>query len=318
MNGKSALVLGATGGIGGEVAQRLAARGWRVRALHRRPQTPEGAGLEWLRGDAMNAEDVARAAEGASLIVHAVNPPGYRRWGELVLPMLENTIAAACASRARILLPGTVYNYGPDALPQPDETSPQNPVTAKGKIRAAMEARLRQAAASGEAKALIVRAGDYFGPRAGSSWFSQVLVKPGQRPRAITCPGRPGVGHQWAYLPDVAETMVRLAEMDSLADFEAFHMAGHWDHDGRQMVEAIRHALAEPDLPVRSLPWWAVRLAAPFVPFCREVAEVAYLWREPVRLANTRLVSRLGEEPCTPLRLAVANTLAGLGCLDAF
>jgi NAD(P)-dependent dehydrogenase (short-subunit alcohol dehydrogenase family) len=32
-----ALVLGATGGIGGEVARQLAGEGWHVRALHRQP-----------------------------------------------------------------------------------------------------------------------------------------------------------------------------------------------------------------------------------------------------------------------------------------
>lgn len=313
---KCALVLGATGGIGGTVARQLLERGWRVKALHRREHAPDEAGPEWLRGDAMNRADVVRAAEGVSLIVHAVNPPGYRRWGELVLPMLENTIAAARNTRARIVLPGTIYNFGPDALPEPEETSPQNPATTKGKIRAAMEARLQLAAARGEAEALIVRAGDYFGPRAGNNWFSQVAVKPGRKLRSITMPGRCGIGHQWAFLPDVAETMVRLAETGGLKDFETFHMEGHWDHDGQQMVRAIRAVLGAPDLPVRRLPWWAVRLAAPFVPFCREVAEVEYLWREPVRLTNARLVSRLGEEPRTPLEQAVRATLADLGCLD--
>uniref|UniRef100_UPI0013DAC73E SDR family NAD(P)-dependent oxidoreductase n=1 Tax=Stenotrophomonas maltophilia TaxID=40324 RepID=UPI0013DAC73E len=34
---KTALVLGATGGIGGEVARLLVARGWQVRALNRNP-----------------------------------------------------------------------------------------------------------------------------------------------------------------------------------------------------------------------------------------------------------------------------------------
>ena len=64
----------------------------------------------------MNAGDVRAAAENVSLIVHAVNPPGYRNWGDLVLPMIDNTIAAANASGATVLLPGTVYNFGPDAF----------------------------------------------------------------------------------------------------------------------------------------------------------------------------------------------------------
>ena len=118
---RTALVLGATGGVGGEVARRLVARGWRVRALNRNPDAlPDSSrveGLSWLRGDAMSANDVAAAAAGTSVIVHAVNPPGYRNWGRLVLPMLNNAIAAARANHARIVLPGTVYNFGPDAFP---------------------------------------------------------------------------------------------------------------------------------------------------------------------------------------------------------
>ena len=108
----TALVLGATGGIGGEVAKLLLARGWSVRALHRNPDflaaERKTSGLYWLRGDAMSAADVARAASGVSVIVHAVNPPGYRNWGKLVLPMLNNTIAAARAHDAQIVLPGSL------------------------------------------------------------------------------------------------------------------------------------------------------------------------------------------------------------------
>ncbi|MFX5084772.1 hypothetical protein ABTC40_19230, partial [Acinetobacter baumannii] len=92
----------------------LAARGWTVRGLRRKPAEERRQDrIDWIVGDAMSAADVAAAAEGAALIVHAVNPPGYRHWDRLVLPMLDNSIAAACANRARILLPGTVYNYGP-------------------------------------------------------------------------------------------------------------------------------------------------------------------------------------------------------------
>ena len=40
-----------------------------------------------------------------------------------------------------------------------------------------------------------------------------------------------------------------------------------------------------------------------------------YLWREPLRLDNARLVAFLGAEPHTPLDEAVRETLEGLGCL---
>jgi nucleoside-diphosphate-sugar epimerase len=316
-----ALVLGATGGIGGEVARLLRGRGWSVRALHRdatrmasRAQAGQSSVQSWVQGDAMRREDVVAAARGVSLIVHAVNPPGYRKWGELVLPMLENTIAAAQGSGARILFPGTVYNYGPDAFANIDENSPQNPLTRKGAIRVEMERRLRAAAETG-VKTLIVRAGDFFGPKVGNSWFAQGLVKPGRPVASVSYPGKRNVGHHWAYLPDVAETMVRLAEREDLEPFATFHMKGHWDADGTQMIAAIRRVVGQPNLKVRAFPWWMLALASPFVPLFRELREMRYLWNVPVRMNNACLVSVLGSEPHTPIDDAVRATLQGLGCL---
>jgi len=317
---QTALVLGASGGIGGEVARRLVARGWTVRALNRDPyrlsSEDKASGIIWVRGDAMSAKDVAAAGEGASVIVHAVNPPGYRNWDRLVLPMLDNTIAAARSTGARIVLPGTVYNFGPDALPEPSETSPQHPVTVKGGIRVEMERRLRAASEAGT-PVLIVRAGDFFGARAANNWFSQGLVRAGKPVTAITYPGKTGIGHQWAYLPDVAETMVRLLEVpDRLERFAVFHMEGHWDADGTQMIAAIRNAAGKPDIKVRRLPWLLMRLASPFVPLFREISEMRYLWTTPVHMGNARLRQVLGTEPHTPLDLAVRQTLIGIGCLS--
>ncbi|SEE64151.1 Nucleoside-diphosphate-sugar epimerase [Rhizobiales bacterium GAS188] len=316
---KTALVLGATGGIGGEMAAKLLARGWQVRALHRNPGEAQKSRpkLQWLQGDAMRPQDVLTAAQGASLIVHAVNPPGYRNWGQLVLPMLESSIAAARATGARIVLPGTIYNFGPDAFPVLTEGSPQNPLTRKGAIRVEMERRLRAAAETG-VRTLILRAGDFFGPKAGNNWFAQGLVTPGRKLRKITYPGQQRVGHAWAYLPDVAETIMRLIERkDTASAFEVFHFAGHFDADGTQMVEAIRKAVGQPRLKVRRFPWAVVVAASPFVTLFREMREMRYLWREPLRLDNARLVAALGAEPHTPLDLAVSATLESLGCLPA-
>ena len=321
-NGDSVLVLGATGGIGGDVARQLRDGGWQVRALRRAVAKPieRRDGITWLRGDALRGGDVAAAAEGCSVIVHAVNPPGYRRWSELVLPMLESTIAAATRVRATVVLPGTVYNYGPDAFPLVTERSAQNPVSRKGAIRVEMERRLEAFCADG-GRALIVRAGDFFGPRAGNNWFAQGLVRSGRPVTRIAYPGAPGVGHQWSYVPDVARTIVRLLERrHSLERFATFHMKGHWDEDGTRMVQALQGVVArrtgvEP--AVAPFPWWLVLLAAPFVTTFREMLEMRYLWRVPLGMDNARLKAVLGSEPHTPLEAALETTLRGLGCLGA-
>jgi nucleoside-diphosphate-sugar epimerase len=318
---RTALVLGATGGIGGAVARRLRDAGWRVRGLKRGlAQDREWrGGIEWRRGDALNAADVSAAAQGCGVIVHAVNPPGYKRWAELVLPMLDSTLRAAREQGATVLLPGTVYNFGPDALPAPHEDAPQRPLTRKGAIRVEMERRLQALAESGEGRVVILRAGDYFGPGAVNSWFSQAMVNAGRPVTRVNRLATPGVGHQWAYLPDVAQAMVALLERrERLPAFARYHFAGHWDADGLELPRAVQrvveaHGGARPR--VGAFPWWLMTLASPFVTFCREAQEMRYLWREPLRMPGERLAAELGAEPHTPLDLAVENALRAAGCL---
>lgn len=318
-NGKTALVIGAKGGFGGAVAASLLAHGWTVKTLARGQATrPDLAGAHWIQGDALNAADVARAALGVDVIVHAVNPPGYKDWDRLVPPMLDNTIAAATAVGARIVLPGTVYNYGPDALPNLTEESPQNPATVKGGIRATMERRLRQASQEG-ARVLILRCGDFFGPHAGNNWFGQGLVKPGRPVTSIPYPGPHGVGHAWAYLPDAAETVSQLLARESdLASFDAFHFAGHWLAPGVEMAHAIQRVVVARGgkrPAITAFPWWLVTLASPVVTVFRELREMRYLWQRPVRLDNGKLTAFLGKEPHTPLDIAVRKSLENMRCI---
>jgi nucleoside-diphosphate-sugar epimerase len=318
---KRALVIGANGGVGGEVARALARHGWAVDALARGgPARGEGVpGVRWIVGDAMREADVVAAAAGARVIFHGANPPRYQKWRELAVPMLRNSVAAARASGARLLYPGTIYNFGPDAFPLLREGAPQRPLTRKGAVRAEMEAMLSDAAADGGVRSTVLRAGDFFGPRAPSTWFAQAVVKPGRPVRKVTWPGRRGVGHAWAYLPDLAEAFARLAEMEAdLPAFESLHFAGHWVEDGEAMAAAVREAAGDPALPLRRFPWALTSVAAPFSAFLRELVELRYLWEQPLRLDDARLRARLGgEEPHTPLAAAVRETLAGLGCLPA-
>ena len=312
----TALVIGMTGGIGGSTARALLARGFRVRALTRSGRPPQ-RGVEWVIGDAMNPADVLNAAQGCDVIVHGANPPKYRNWRGLALPMLANTIAAAKLVGATIVFPGTVYNFGPDAPALVDEQAPQNPLTRKGAIRVEMEQMLRAASRAG-ARVLIVRAGDFFGPGAGSSWFSQGLIRTGRPLAGVSYPGDRDAGHAWAYLPDLAEAIAMLVQRrHEFAAFETFHFEGHWLPRGVQMAEAICDVAGLPHARISSFPWWAVRLVSPFMEMFREMLEMRYLWQREVRLDGRKLGAVLGREPRTDLRDAVRDTLVSLGCLGA-
>lgn len=315
---RTALVLGATGGIGGAIAKSLMSYGWSVRALVRDPQRAaagwQGPSPDWIRGDAMQEAEVITAAAGAEVIVHAVNPPGYRDWERLVLPMMANTIAAAkTAGGVRVVLPGTIYNFDPARASLIGADTPQTSRTRKGAIRIKLERMLEEAAPA--VPSLVLRAGDFFGPGARASWFAQGMIKPGQPVRRLVNPAV-GAGHSWAYLPDLAETFARLLNApDRLGCVERVQFEGFCDTSGTGIPDAIRRVVGR-DLPERAFPWWLMRLLSPFGGFPREVVEIEPYWRHPVRLDNRRLIALIGEEVRTPLDQAIAATLRDLGCLE--
>ena len=308
-----ALILGLTGAIGGATAAALQKRGILIRSLTRRrpdqrPVLPYP--VEWIEGDAMDRPALMEAATGADVIVHAINPPGYVKWRELAIPMLASTIEAAAASNATILFPANVYVFNAQSDEVVNEDSPKVPTTRKGQVRLEMETMLAAAAARRGVRVIGLRAGDFFGPGVVNSWFAQAMVKDGWSTSVIRNIPRRGIGHSWAYVPDLAETFARLVDCGpTLASYEMLHFAGHYDAPGQTLAQATKTVIGNETIKIKSFVWPTVYLAAPFSPFMREVIEMLWLWRHPLRLDNTRLVSLIGTEPHTPLHDAVAAAL---------
>jgi uncharacterized protein YbjT (DUF2867 family) len=71
------LVIGGSRGIGRAVCQTATAKGHAVRAMSRSGKMPEGVGdnCEAMKGDALNAGDVARALDGIDVVVQALGVP---------------------------------------------------------------------------------------------------------------------------------------------------------------------------------------------------------------------------------------------------
>ncbi|MDT8990847.1 NmrA family NAD(P)-binding protein [Curvibacter sp. APW13] len=312
---KRVLILGARGRFGLSVARAFAAAGWQVFGQVRPgAKVPSTAGIEWLATDIHDTEALCREAGGAQVVVHALNPAyTLAAWQAEVLPLTEAALAIAHGLGATLMVPGNVYNYGSDAptLLKPD--TPQQADTVLGRLRVVMEERL----AASTVQTVVVRAGNFFGQGTGS-WFDTVMAK--ELPKGILrYPGAPGVHTAWAYLPDLAQAFVRVAEKRSeLGTHAVLHFAGHnlCASDWQAVLAApmvARGWLAEGRTPaVKALPAWMLRLAGWFSPVMAALHSMRHLWQRPYGLDNYALVRLIGPEPRTPLVQAASAAVAEL------
>lgn len=304
------IVLGGAGQLGRAAGAAFKADGWQVASLVRGSSAMRAAaGTEIIEVDACDRDAVVAAAEGADVVVHALNVP-FGKWAQLAVPLADTAVAAARGSGATLVFPGNLYAYGAGMPARVDAAAPVHPTSRKGAIRAETERRLR-AAASGGVRTVILRAGDFFGGDGGGSWFDRVIVKEIGAGR-LTYPGPLDRVHAWAYLPDYACALVRVANRrERLASFSELGFAGH-AVSGRELTAAIARACRR-DLRIGTMPWRLLRLLGIAVPVFRELSEISYLWSVPHAIDAAALEALIGEVAHTPLDQAVSMALGALG-----
>ncbi len=306
------LILGAAGHIGQALASAFADAGSQVRAQSRKPLPNSLAArpqVRTVRCEALDAAALGQAATGADVVVHALNPP-YTEWDRLALPLADAAIAAARGSGALLMLPGNVYNFGSDLPPLLKPSTPEVGNTPKARIRIEVEKRM---AATQGLRSVVLRAGDFFGAASPGTWFDLALATKLGAGRFVY-PGPTDVAHAWAYLPDLAQAFVRVAEKRAeLGGHHRLHFGGH-TATGDELRQAFETAVGRP-LRTGTLPWGLMRLMSPLVPIWRELLAMHYLWERPHRLDDSALAALIGRVPTTPLQQAVNAALADAGAL---
>jgi nucleoside-diphosphate-sugar epimerase len=301
------LVLGAAGRLGFVAAETFRDAGWQVKGLVR----PGRSGAVPRRVEAIEAvtpDEAVAAAQGCDMVLNAFNPV-ITEWRKNALSLAYAAIAAAEGNGATLLFPGSVWNYGRGMPPVLDESTPMQPTTRKGGMRVEMEQRIREACDRGM-RAIVLRAGDFFGGGSGS-WFDLVIAKDIGRGR-LTYPGPLGVEHEWAYLPDFAATLVRLAEQRArFSACETFGFPGH-AVTGQEFIATIE-TVTKSKFTLRPMSWWMIKTIGQLLAMGRELSELEYLWRVPHRISGHKLKAAIGDVPHTPLPEAIAASLRAIG-----
>jgi nucleoside-diphosphate-sugar epimerase len=166
------LVTGASGYIGGRLALRLRRDGRVVRALVRLTSHVEhlvAAGVELVRGDIRNPQEVARAVQGVQLIYHIAGvfrtaSHSDSLYMDVNLGGTENVMAAAKRHGvSRVVHNSTIGVHGDVQEIPCTEDTPFNPGDAYQRSKAAGERCAREAFASG-LPGTVCRPASVYGP----------------------------------------------------------------------------------------------------------------------------------------------------------
>lgn len=210
------LVTGATGFTGGALARELRRRGQPVRALVRNAAKAAPLarlGIELIEGDIIRADDVARAAEGVSLIYHiaalfrtAGHPDSYYR--EVNAAGVGHVLDAARKQGvARIVHCSTVGVHGHVSQIPSDENAPYNPGDIYQVTKLEGEKLAQQAIARGEPVTIFRPAGIY-GP--GDLRFLKLFRA--IKKRRFVMFGSGEVFYHFTYIDDLVEGIILCGE----------------------------------------------------------------------------------------------------------
>ncbi len=313
---KRIVVLGGNGRLGRAAALAFHNAGYEVTMMTRNGTAKDlNAKIKCVAGDALNEADVIRATRDCDFVFNGLNPI-YTKWATQAVPMARNVIAAGKANEFVHLFPGNVYNYGSSMPPVIDAKTPHAADTKKGKIRVEMETLFREASKTDGLKTAILRAGDFFGGTLTGAWFDQAFTRKLDK-NVFTAPGPMATPHSWAYLPDLAETFVKIAEaQEKLGLWSDFRFTGHYvtNSDFKNYIE--KHLGKQ--LKTEFMPWRIIKLISWFNAMMGEVHEMSYLWFQPHKLVDPDLEALVGPLLHTPLDQAVQKALIDLNLLDSF
>ena len=310
-------ILGAGGVIGRQLSIQLARQGRRIRQVGRHPIVVQ-PGDELKTADLTNAQ-AAFAAVAGSEVVYLVAGLTYSTsvWQARWPLVMRNVIDVCSRHKARLVFLDNVYAYGrvdgrDDGIMR--ETTPFNPCSKKGEVRAAIATTLLEAMQRGEVQALIARSADFYGPGADTSLLASILFSRLQTGKAPQWVGNPDAIHTFSFAPDIGRALVALGASPA-AFGQTWHVPtaddlgqdmGHEAVTGRALTQ-LACTIANQPSRLQVAPRWLFRAMGWFAPVLRENDEIMYQLEHPYRFDSSKDAKALGWQ-ATPYRNGVEQT----------
>lgn len=307
------VVFGA-GPLGLAVVRALLKCGKQVKLVSRSGKVKAGLEtVEFVAGDATNAQDCICLCKGATHIYSCTNAPDYHRWPEQFPPLQTGVLAGAAAVGAKLVVLENLYLYGPHGGVPMTETTPLLATGSRGATRKRMTEDLFAAHREGKVRVVSARASDFYGPGVIQSLIGKDVFIKALKGKRVTLTANPKLEHSVSYIGDVGEALVRLGE-DDAALGKAWHVPNAPAVPLGSFIRAI-FAAAGQEVKATYLPKPATQALLPalglFVPPVRGLSENLYQTYELFVVNDSAYKQAFGDH-ATPLEEGIKETLEWL------
>ncbi|MEE4196548.1 MAG: NAD-dependent epimerase/dehydratase family protein [Bacteroidales bacterium] len=301
-------ILGAGGAIGVLLARELVKDHQKIRLVSRNPQKVN-PGDELIAADLTNPEEVYQAVDGSEVVYLTAGLPYRAKVWKARWPVIMKNVIEACKTvNARLVFFDNIYMYDKDCLNPMDETTPINPPSKKGKVRAEIAKMLMDEVNQGNIQALIARAADFYGPGIkNNSILTEMVFENLSKGKKANWLGALNYRHSFTYTPDAAKAVAILGKTAD-AYGEIWHLPTASNPlTGKQWVEAIAKAMnVKPKTQVASK--LMVRILGLFMGIMREMVEMFYQYDRPYVFDSNKFEKRFDFKP-TPYSAGIETII---------
>ncbi len=229
-------ILGAGGVVADGLAKCFIGEKTSVRLVSRSGRSLPGT--EGFRADVATLGQTVEAVKGSSVVFLCVGLKyDHKVWAEFWPRIMSNVIEACKQAGAKLVFFDNVYAYGKVAGAM-TESTPYNPCSRKGEIRAGIATRLMDETKRGGLSAIIARSADFYGPGADATSVPGKLVfAPLSAGKKASWLVNDRVRHSFTFTPDIAGALATLSKSDGAYN-QVWHLPTAPDPPtGKEFVE---------------------------------------------------------------------------------